>query len=100
MYETVVAQELKAHNHTLYYYDNKANGEVDFLVDDYDNLTALPLEIKSGKDYTVHSALSRFVTNEEYHIKNAIVFSNSREVIVKGKVTYFPIYYIMCLHSQ
>ena len=38
VYESVVAQELAAHNHKLFYYDNKAKGEVDFLIDDYDNL--------------------------------------------------------------
>ena len=45
-------------------------------IDDYDNLTALPLEIKSGKDYTEHSALTNFLQTPEYSIKNAIVFSN------------------------
>ena len=50
LYETVVACELKAHGHELFYYDNRSRGEVDFLINDYDNLTALPLEIKSGRD--------------------------------------------------
>ena len=50
VYETVVAQELRAHGFNLYYYDNKNNGEVDYLIDDADQLTVLPLEIKSGKD--------------------------------------------------
>jgi hypothetical protein len=30
--------------YNLYYYDNKANGEVDFLIDDYDTLSVVPLE--------------------------------------------------------
>ena len=34
VYETVVATELMAHGHTLFYYDNKQKGEVDFLIDD------------------------------------------------------------------
>ncbi len=38
VYETAVAQELVAHGYNLRYYDNKAKGEVDFLVDDYDTL--------------------------------------------------------------
>lgn len=53
VYETVVAQELRAHGFNLYYYDNKNNGEVDYLIDDADQLTVLPLEIKSGKDYAI-----------------------------------------------
>lgn len=99
VYESVVAQELAAHGFKLYYYDNKKKGEVDFLIDDYDNLTALPLEIKSGKDYTEHSALTNFLQTPEYSIKNAIVFSNEREVFFKNGVTYLPIYYCMFLDN-
>lgn len=57
VYESVVAQELKAHYNKLFYYDNKQKGEVDFLVDDSSTMSILPIEVKSGKDYTVHSAL-------------------------------------------
>lgn len=95
VYEAVVAQELHAHGFDLYYYDNKQHGEVDFLIDDYSTLSIVPLEIKSGKDYYVHSALNHFVSNEEYGINRGIVLSNSREVEKKGKITYMPIYYIM-----
>ena len=55
VYETIVASELKAHGKKLYYYDNRNKGEVDFLIDDYDSLSVVPIEVKSGKDYTVHS---------------------------------------------
>lgn len=95
VYETVVASELIAHGHRLFYYDNRSKGEVDYLIDDYDSLSVVPIEVKSGKDYTVHSALSAFVTNEDYHIKKAFVVSNERSVTQKDKVSYIPIYYIM-----
>ena len=95
VYESVVASELAAHGHKLFYYDNRNKGEVDYLIDDYDNLSALPIEVKSGKDYAVHSALSNFVKNEEYHIKKAFVLSNERTVKTNGKITYLPIYYVM-----
>ena len=95
VYETVVAQELKAHGYDLYYYDNKKNGEVDFLIDDADNLSNIPIEVKSGKDYTVHSALDRFISNEDYNVKRAYVLSNEREVFAKESIIYIPIYYIM-----
>ena len=95
VYETVVASELKAHGFSLFYYDNRANGEVDFLIDDYDSLSVLPLEVKSGKDYTVHSALNKFVANANYNIKKAFVLSNSREIKQKGAITYIPVYFIM-----
>ena len=95
VYETVVAQELRAHGYNLYYYDNKKNGEVDYLIDDSDNLSNIPLEVKSGKDYTVHSALDKFMSIEEYNIRNAYVLSNEREVVVRKGITYIPIYYVM-----
>ncbi len=100
VYESVIAQELAAHGFKLHYYDNKKKGEVDFLVDDYDNLTVLPMEIKSGKDYTQHSALTNFIETPEYGIKRAIVFSNEREVFQKRGVTYLPIYYCMFLRHD
>ena len=81
VYESVVAQELAAHGFKLHYYDNKKKGEVDFLVDDYEGLTVLPLEVKSGKDYTEHSALTKFLQVPDYGINRAIVFSNEREVL-------------------
>ena len=95
VYECVVASELIAHGHKLFYYDNRTKGEVDFLIDDYDSLSVVPIEVKSGKDYTVHSALNAFVSNEDYHVKKAIVLSNEREITTKNKITYLPIYDIM-----
>jgi len=41
VYESAVAQELKAHYEKLFYYDNKQKGEVDFLVDDSDTMSVL-----------------------------------------------------------
>ena len=69
VYESVVASELKAHGRKLFYYDNRNNGEVDFLIDDYDNLSFIPIEVKSGKDYTVYSALNKFVSNSDDNVK-------------------------------
>lgn len=95
VYESVVASELKAHGFNLFYYDNKANGEVDFLIDDYNNLTVLPLEIKSGKNYTVHSAINKFLANKDYNVKKGFVLSNERKVFEKENIVYMPIYFIM-----
>lgn len=95
VYESVVASELIAHGFKLFYYDNRNKGEVDYLIDDYDSLSTVPIEVKSGKDYTVHSALNNFVNKEDYHIKKAFVVSNEREIKAKGKIIYIPIYYIM-----
>ena len=97
VYENVVASELAAHGHKLFYYDNRHKGEVDYLIDDYDSLSVVPIEVKSGKDYTVHSALNTFVKNEDYHIKKAFVLSNERTLTTKAKICYLPIYHVMFL---
>ena len=100
VYESVVAQELAAHGHRLFYYDNRSKGEVDYLIEDYDSLSTVPIEVKSGKDYTVHSALNSFVNNEDYHVKKALVLSNTREVTTRGRITYMPVYNVMFLGSE
>ena len=97
VYESVVAQELHAHGFPLHYYDKKPTGEVDFLIDDYGRLKVLPIEVKSGKNYTEHSALSKFLQTPDYGIDRAIVFSNERQVMHKNGVVYMPVYYCMFL---
>lgn len=100
IYESVVASELIAHGFRLFYYDNRNKGEVDYLIDDFENLSVIPIEVKSGKDYTVHSALNTFVKNESYHIQKAYVLSNAREVTRNDKIIYLPVYYVMFLQNQ
>lgn len=95
VYESVVAQELRAHGHKLFYYDNRKQGEVDFLIDDHTAMSAHPIEVKSGKDYTVHSALNNLLKNPDYNIQTATVVSNEREIYQKGKITYLPVYFVM-----
>ncbi len=99
VYENVVASELIAHGYKLYYYDNRHKGEVDFLIDDHNNLNALPIEVKSGKDYTVHSALNNLLSTDDYGIKKGFVLSNERTVKTKNGVTYLPVYYVMFIQN-
>ena len=94
VYETFAATELKAHNENIYYYDNKRNGEVDYLVDDYENLTVLPIEIKSGKNYYVHSAVSNLIKISNYNIKRGFLFTNDINVKESNNIIQMPIYYI------
>ena len=56
----------------------------------------LPIEIKSGKDYKRHNALSNVMANAEYDIHSAVVFSNSNYEQV-GNVAYWPVYMLMYL---
>ena len=100
VYESVVAQELKAHGHKLFYYDNKQRGEVDFLIDDYSSTTILPIEVKSGKDYTRHSALNNLLKVRDYDIASGLVLSNSREIKTVGNVSYMPVYYVMFIDAN
>jgi len=101
VYESVVASELKAHfSGQLYYYDNKAHGEVEFLLDDYDNASILPIEVKSGKDYTIHRALNAFLANPGYKVHNAFVLSNERLIKKVGFITYLPIYFVLFIQDN
>ncbi|WP_290736484.1 DUF4143 domain-containing protein [Fibrobacter sp. UBA3806] len=95
VYETVVAQELKAHGKKLFYYDNRHKGEVDFLIDDFDSLSVVPIEVKSGRDYRIHSAIDNLLAANEN--AKGIVLSNSSKVVQKGSVLYLPIYFVMFL---
>lgn len=100
VYESVVAQELRAHGHKLFYYDNRKQGEVDYLIDDHKVMSVHPIEVKSGKDYTVHSALNNLMRNPDYNILTGTVFSNEREIRQNGRITYMPIYFVMFIDAE
>ena len=97
VYENAAAQELKAHGFDLYHFNSKKQGELDFLIER--NGHVLPIEIKSGKDYTKHAALSNVLANEDYDIPEAYVFQNDN-VSQTGKITYYPIYMLMFVEKQ
>jgi hypothetical protein len=91
IYENVVAQELQAQGfEQIYYFNSKKQGEVDFVIEAGDG-TALPIEVKSGKDYEYHHALANILDNEEYNLSKAIILCNDN-VSVQGKKIYLPIY--------
>ncbi len=97
IYENAVAQELVAHGITPYYYNNKKRGELDFVIEL--NGKVLPIEVKSGKDYETHRALSNIMDCKEYDLPEAIVFNNDNLRIV-GKIAYTPIYMVMFLEKD
>ena len=97
VYETYAACELKNKDYKLYYFDKRKEGEVDFLLDDYDNLCVKPIEIKSGKNSQNYRALPKIVSNSEYSVKAGYVFYNKKEVLEKNKIIHLPIYYLMFL---
>lgn len=97
IYENAVAQELVAHNIDAYYYNNKKRGEIDFVIELEGKV--LPIEVKSGKDYETHRALSNILDCEEYELQKAIVFNNDN-LHTKNKIIYSPIYMIMFLEKK
>ena len=97
IFENVVAQELTAHGYASYYYVSKKFGELDFVFE-HDGHVLL-VEVKSGKDYTRHSALDNVLNVEEYGIPEAFVFS-SANISVDGKVVYYPVYMAMFLSED
>jgi predicted AAA+ superfamily ATPase len=97
IYENVAAQELTAHGYTLYYYNSKKFGELDFVIEDADKV--LPIEIKSGKDYYRHNAMDNILGHESFNMERGYVFCNGN-IEVQGKITYFPIYMIMFLQKK
>lgn len=98
VYETVVAMELVAHGHELYYFDSKKVGKVDFLINDYDNLAILPIEIKSGKDQFNYRAIPRLLDpNGNYKLNKGYVFGNKNILKKEGNLITAPIYLVMFL---
>lgn len=98
LYENVVAQELKAHGFKqLYYYNSKKFGELDFIIEH--NGKILPIEVKSGKSYQRHSALSNIMEISNYSIEEAFILSNYN-IEVKGNLVYYPIYMLMFINND
>ena len=68
---------------------------LDFVFEDSAH-RAVPLEVKSGKSYRRHSALSKALEIENYGIERAVVLHEGN-VEVDGKVVYLPMYMTMVL---
>ena len=92
IYENAVAQELVAHGLEPYYYNSKKRGEIDFVIENDGKV--LPIEVKSGKGYVYHRALSNIMDCEEYDLPEALVLNNDN-LTVEGRITYVPVYMVM-----
>lgn len=97
VYENAVTQELVAHGIVPFYYNSKKRGELDFVIE-LDG-KVLPVEVKSGKDYESHRALSNIMDCGEYDLPEAVVFSNDN-LKVSGKIIYAPVYMVMFLEKN
>lgn len=94
VYENAVAQELAAHGFAPHYFHSKKKGELDFVVENAGR--AIPLEVKSGKDYKRHNALRNVLEDPNYRIEEAFVLTNGN-LEKTGKITYLPVYMAMSI---
>ena len=92
LFENVVAQELLANGFNLYYFNNKKQGELDFVIELDGKVT--PLEIKSGKDYKKHFALSKVSAVENWEFGRKIIFCSGNVEEEEG-MEYLPWYLAM-----
>ena len=102
IYENLVAQELYCHGfggdeHELHYFNSKKQGELDFVI--AQNGKVIPIEVKSGKDYERHNALTNVLANLDYDIDAAYVLTNDN-LHVEDKRIYMPIYMLMFIQKS
>lgn len=101
IYENYVAQEFAAHGlchpapaFHLFFYRGRKMGELDFLYES--NGRVVPVEVKSGKGYKRHSALSAALGTGNYGIESAVVLHEGN-VEVEPPIAYLPMYMTMFL---
>ena len=97
VFENAIAQEFHAHGWNLYYFNSKKQGEIDFLLESDNEI--IPVEVKSGKDYERHNALSNVMSNADYGIRKAYVLCNDNLHKV-GNVEYLPVYMVMFIQKN
>ena len=97
IYENAVAQSLNAQGYPMFFYNSHKYGELNFLIEQATSV--VPIEVKSGKDYYIHSALSKALSNPEYEIQKAYVLSGSN-VSQEGRIIYMPVYLCMYLKDR
>lgn len=98
VFENFVAQELRAAGYeTLYYFNSKKHGEVDFLIENRGKV--LPLEVKSGGGYRKHAALDNLMSVRDFDIESARVLNVNADVET-GIVSYLPVYSTMFMEHD
>ena len=104
IFENIVAQMLTANDRRLYFYSNPSRNdkddrmEIDFLLaksKTTNRHNVLPLEVKSGKRYTLTS-LKKFQTKYAEQLDEAFVL-HTEDLSQKDGITYLPVYMTCCL---
>ena len=96
VYENAVAQALNTLQYPMYFFNSHKSGELDFLIEQ--GMRAVPIEVKSGKDYYIHSALSKALSIPDYGIQKAYVLSNSN-IHQEDRTIYLPVYLAMYIRD-
>lgn len=97
--ENVVAQELRAYGHKLYFYsrsdtNNRENNmEIDFLIRRKRKICAV--EVKSG-GYRKHSSLVKFRNRFQGKIGQSYILY-TKDILMKEGVVHLPVYMAMFL---
>lgn len=92
--ENVMAQQIIANGFSLYYFDAKKYGELDFVIQN--GLHIDLLEIKSGKNYKTHTSLNNVLKVKEWKFHNSYVFCKDN-IQKENGIIYLPWYMIMFL---
>jgi len=94
--ENLIAQQLKASDFSLNYYDSGKHGEVDFIVQN--GMSIDLIEVKSGNDYKKHKALDNTLAVGEWNFGNAYVLCRGN-IEAGESVTYLPWYLVIFLRK-
>lgn len=89
IYENAIAQELRAHGLGTRFFRSRKQGEIDFVTE-VDG-AVLPIEVKSGKSYKRHSALTNVMGTQNYALQRAVVLCEAN-VSYEGRIEYLPAY--------
>lgn len=90
--ENTMASQLKSNGYSLYYFDTKRHGEIDFVIQDGTHIELV--EVKSGKDYKKHNAMDNIRDVSEWKIEKSYVLCNDNLHVENG-IKYLPWYMIM-----
>lgn len=90
--ENVFAQIIKSNGFSLNYFESKKYGELDFVIQN--GMEVDLLEIKSGKDYKKHFALSKVSAVENWEFGRKIIFCSGNVEEEEG-MEYLPWYMAM-----
>lgn len=97
--ENIVAQELRAKGHRLYFYSRSDKNsrenhmEIDFLIRKKKKIC--PIEVKSGV-YKKHSSLDKFISRFSNKIGQPYILY-TKDILVKENVIHLPLYMTMFL---